>query len=95
MRHRDLGKPDGSGDLRHRPLVRRIAIAVHEDDGGGTDTGGVRGLQFGAGARLVERRQHIAVWTDALRHLDDAGVKHFRQDDLALEQLGSILIADA
>ncbi len=68
---------------------------MHEDDGDGADAVVVGGLQQRAGAFEVERRLDGAVGADALFDLDDALIEHFRQHDLAREQVRAGLIADA
>ena len=95
VRDRNLREPDPARDTRDRGLVRRIAVAVHEDDGGGAETVIERGLEIGAGRRGIERGEHLALGAHPFVHFDDALVKLFRQNDVKLEQLGPVLVGDA
>ena len=94
VRRRDLGEADLAGDLRHPPLVGGMAVAVHEHHGDRADAVIERGPQASAGAVLVERCQHLSAGVDPLVDLDHPLVEKLRQDDMALEQLRPVLVAD-
>ncbi len=93
--HRDLGEADLVGERGDQPLVRGIAIAMHQHDRRGADAGGEGGGEIGAHARFVGRAQDLALGGDALVDFDDALVERLGQHDLASEQLGPVLVADA
>ena len=68
---------------------------MHENDCDGADAVVVGGLEQGPRRRLVQSAQHRAVRHHPLVHLDDAFVQHRGQHDLAVEQIGPRLVADA
>ena len=91
---RDLGEAHVAGDGGDLCFVVVVAVAVHEDDGGGADAG-VKGLaETRAGGVEVDRYVDRAVGADPFAHLDHALVEVFRFDDMAVEQARAGLIAD-
>ena len=68
---------------------------MHEDDGDGADAVVVGRLQQGPRRFPIQRAEHRAVRHHALVHLDHAFVEHRGQHDLAVEELGPGLVADA
>ena len=95
VRGRDLGEAQLAGDLGDPPLVVGVAIAVHEYDRGRTDAVVIGRPQLCPRRVLVQGRQHLALGGEALVDLGDAFVQQFGQDNVALEQLGPVLIGDA
>ncbi len=94
MADRDLGEAGGAGDLGQPHLVRREAVAVHQDDGDGANAAGDHRGEGGKRGGLVERAQHLAVRRHPLVDLDDAGVERLGQDDRQVEQPRPRLMAD-
>ncbi|OIQ91328.1 hypothetical protein GALL_267950 [mine drainage metagenome] len=95
VRGAHLREADAARDARRRPLVRRVAPAMHEHDGHGAQAGVERRLELPAQDRLVQRPHHLAVRADALVGLDHALVEQFRQHDAAVEQARAVLVGDA
>ena len=94
VRHRDLAVADGARHRRHLLLMRRVAVAVHEYDSERAVALIVGGFEITAGALDVERREHLAVRTDALLHFHHLAVEQFGQDDLTRENLRPVLVGD-
>ena len=74
--------------------MRRIAVAVHEDDGRRPDAGLKCGAELACDRVRVRRRQDIAVGVQAFVDFDHPFIEHFGQLDLAIEQFRPVLIAD-
>jgi hypothetical protein len=85
-------KPSVARQRGRRLLVRRVAVAVHEDDGHAAQAGVEGGPQPLAQVHLVERLAHAAVGAHALLRLDDAAVQQLGQHDVAVEQARPLLI---
>ncbi len=90
-----LGEAHLAGDGGHPALVVVEPVAVHEDDGHGSDAGVERVAQGRARRLFVERGEDLALGVHALVDLHHPLVEQFRQDDVAVEQPGPVLIADA
>ena len=95
MAGRDLGEADLAGDLGDALLVAGKAVAVHGDDGDGTEPLLVGGGERLARLRLVERPVDAAVGHQPFVDLHHLGVELFGQDDVAGEDVGTILVADS
>jgi hypothetical protein len=95
MADRHLGEADLAGDRRHPRLVVGEAKAVQQHDGHGAEALVEDLLETGASGCLVQRTQHRPLDADPLVDLDHAGVKGLGLDDVAVEQLGPGLVADA
>ena len=83
---RDLGEAHVAGDGGDLRLVVVIAVAMHEDDGGGADAVVIGLAETRAGGVEVDRYVDRAVGANALAHFDHALVEVFRFDDVAVEQ---------
>ncbi len=95
MADRHLGEAQPAREIGGVALMPGKAVAMQEDDRRRADAGSVSGSKIGFEPRQIERGQHLALGGDALVGLDDALVELLRQDDMALEQLRPVLIADA
>ena len=95
VRDRDLLEAELAGAARRRLLVRGVPPAVHEHDGERAPAGLARLGQLRAQCRQVKRREHVAGSIDALLGLDHLRVQPLRQHDVAGEDIGPILVADA
>ena len=76
-------------------LVLRVAVAVHEDDGGGTEPVGVGRAERLLGCLLVERADEVAVGADPFADLDHPVVELLGEHDVAVEDARPGLVADA
>src|SRR5258708_36840368 len=85
MGRRDLVEARLARELRDPRLVRRIAIAVQEDDRDRAVAVGVRGGELAPCRGLVEWRDHVAPRADALLHLHHFLVEQLREAGVALE----------
>ena len=95
MRDGDLREAGGARQLRHAPLMLRVAVAVHQGDGHRL-VAGAAGLAQPAPRRLlVQWDHHGAVGAHAFVHLEDATVHRLRQADVEGEDVGAVLVADA
>ena len=74
--------------------MRRIAVAVHENDGRRADAGIEGRLQGRAGGRRIEGRQRLSLCRHALVNLDHRFVEQLRQHNVAFEQPRAVLIGD-
>ncbi len=95
MAHRDLGEAHLAGDLGQRRLVGGVAVAVHQDDRDGAEAGREGRLEAGPRLVAVERRLDRAVGAHPLLDLDDVAVELLGQHDVAREDVGAVLVADA
>ena len=91
----DLGKADIGGDLRQSLFMRRVAIAMHQQDGDGAQSLVIGRLQRGARGRFVQRHAHLAVGTHSFVDFDDIVMQGIGQADMAREQVRAFLRADA
>ena len=91
----NLCESDIPGDLGRQGFVFRIPVAVHENDGRRPDAFVISALKLSADRFWVRRRQHVAGGVHALVHLDRPFVKHLGEADVALEQVGAVLVADS
>ena len=95
VRHAHLGEAGRARQSLGGELVRGEAPAMHEDDRHARQARGARRLQVGGQHRLVERPHQRAVGADPLVGLDHLGIEQLGQDDVRLEQLRPLLVADA
>ena len=95
MRLRHLGEADGAGDGADRGFVRRIAVAVHADHGGGPESVLVRFSELFRYGVLIKRYEDLAVGADPLSGLDDPLVEHLGEQDPAVEDPRPVLVGDA
>ena len=92
---RNLGEPHRPGQRRHLPLVGRVAVAVQKDDGRRPEALGIGAFEADPGGGQVERRLDRAVGEQALWHLDHPAIEQLGQHDMAGEDVGAVLVADA
>ena len=85
---------DRAGELGDEPLVRRIAIAVHEDDSDRRAAARLDALELGAHARRIGRTLDLAAGQHALVDLDDLGIELLGLDDCLGEDVRPRLVAD-
>ncbi len=95
VRHRHLLEAELAREGRGRLLVLRMAPAVQKHDGHGAPPGGAGARQVGTQPRQVERGQHLALRVDALARFQHARVQALGQHDVAREDVGAVLVADA
>ena len=95
VRRGDLGESDLATERGNRAFVVGEAVAMHEHNGGGAYTRGVGPHKSVACLRQIHRSQHGTVGHNALVDLDRILVEHFREDDMADEQVGSVLVPDS
>ena len=95
MAHGNLGKPAFARNLGQAQLMFREPVAVHQDDRDRRDACFARFRQHAASMLLVERRQRVAVGIDALANLGHALIHLRGQCDVAGEDVGPLLVADA
>ena len=93
--HRNLRKARFAGDFGELVFVFMVAVAVHQNDGGGTVAVRVKPLQPALGAVSIQRNQYFTGGVNALVHLKHRAVQHLRQLDVQRKQVGSGLITDA
>ena len=95
MAGRYLGEADFARESGRRLLMGGEAVAMHEDDRHGADAVVVSRLEQGPRRRPIQCAEHGAVRHHALVHLDHPLVEHRGQHDLAVEEVGPRLVADA
>ncbi len=67
---------------------------MHTSDGDGAETVVIGLSQVASHRVLVERHDDVAAGADALGRLDHPRVQQVRQDNVAVEDLGTVLVAD-
>jgi hypothetical protein len=92
---RDLIEPQFPKQRRDPSLVLRIAVSVHEQDGGGANAAASDRLRLGTDPREIGRPQDLAIGGHALVDFDHAIIEHRRQANVTGKNLGPILVADA
>jgi hypothetical protein len=92
---RDLREAGRARQLGHASLVRRIAIAVHEDDRDGIEPLRARRLEIALHPGHVERPDHLAVRAHALGPPRPPCVEELRQAYVAVEDARAVLVGDA
>ena len=95
MRLRHLGEADGAGDGADLGFVRRVAVAVHADHGGGPESVLVGFPELFRYGVLVKRCEDLAVRADPLDGLDHPLVEHLGEQDPAVEDPRPVLVGDA
>ena len=95
VRGADLGETHLARDALGGLLVRRIAVGVHEHDGGTAQTRVVGGPQALAQVFFVQCGDHLAMRAHALFGLDHAFVQQLGQDDVPVEKARTVLVGDA
>ncbi len=90
-----LAKPDLPGDFRQSLFMICKAIAMHQDDGTGADSGFIHLLHIPAGCLFVERLNELPMGANPFLNLDDRFIQHLRQFDFQVKQPRTGLIANA
>ena len=74
--------------------MRRVAVAVHADHGGGSEAVLVGFYEAFRDGVLVQRREDLAVRADPLAGLDDPLVEHLGEQDPPVEDPRPVLVGD-
>ena len=92
---RDLRKAAIARDFCGTLFVRRMSIAVHEEDGAARNPQSVRAAEIACERLFVKRAQHFALRRHALFRFDHMLIKRQRLLDLERKELRPVLISDA
>ena len=95
MGHRHLRKADLARNACQDLLMLRIPIGMHQHDGDAAKPAIEGRLHLLASRLFLQRMHHLAIAREPLIDLDHLTMQQLGQDDLPIEQTGSILVSNA